>query len=93
MWISSDASYTTQPLELLNDSSLENLRTHGGTVNNSDANLSDNLSVQSIENEVVGSHQHNVNGNRDFPSLPRAKTFAEGSLLQMKIDQSEGYIS
>ncbi|KAF7836855.1 brefeldin A-inhibited guanine nucleotide-exchange protein 5 [Senna tora] len=91
----SEASYTTQPLELLNALSFENLRNHGSIVRNSDTNAGDNnVDVQSINSEVVvGDLSPDSSGKGKFSTLARTKTinFAgrEGSLSPSNGNRSE----
>ncbi|KAK4266036.1 hypothetical protein QN277_027011 [Acacia crassicarpa] len=82
----SDAAYTTQPLELLNTFSIENMRNYGG-VDRSDANAGDSLTVKSTDNEAVGVRQLNVNDNGNISPRVISNTNVggvEGS------DRSEG---
>lgn len=88
-----DASYTTQPLELLNALSFENVRNHGGIVRDSEANAGDNVIIKSIDNETVGGHQldTNSNGNLSPVASPIANADrVEDSVSQTNVDQSEG---
>ncbi|KAF7837607.1 brefeldin A-inhibited guanine nucleotide-exchange protein 5-like [Senna tora] len=89
----SDAAYTTQPLELLNTFSFENLRNYGSTDKNSEANAGDSFAAKSTDNEVVGGHQLDVNDNGKLS--PRAYSNlnvdgVESSGLQLNVDRSEG---
>lgn len=90
---SRDASYTTQPLELLNALSFENLRYHEGIIRDSEANAADSVTVKSIDNEVVGDHQLDINSNRKLSPLASSNANADGvkdSVSQANVDQSEG---
>ncbi|XP_019455526.1 PREDICTED: brefeldin A-inhibited guanine nucleotide-exchange protein 5-like isoform X4 [Lupinus angustifolius] len=87
-----DASYTTQPLELLNALSFENLRNHGGVIRDSEANAGDSGTSKSIDNEVVSGHQLDVNDNGKLSTRASSNTNADGvedSVLQMNLDPSE----
>ncbi|XP_028759990.1 brefeldin A-inhibited guanine nucleotide-exchange protein 5 [Neltuma alba] len=88
----SDAAYTTQPLELLNTFSIENMRNYGG-IDRSDTSAGDSLTVKSIDNEAVGVRQLNVNDNGKL--FPQAYSNinvdgVEGSGSQTNSDRSEG---
>lgn len=88
-----DASYTTQPLELLNALSFENVRNHGGIIRDSEANAGDSVTIKSIEYEAVGDHQHDANSNGKLSPLASSNANADGvedSVSQTNIDQSEG---
>lgn len=90
---SRDASYTTQPLELLNALSFENLRNHGGIIRDSEAYAGDSVTNKSNDNEVVSGHQLDLNDNGKLSPLTSSNTNADGveeSVLQMNLDQSEG---
>lgn len=91
--ISRDASYTTQPLELLNVLSFENLRNHGSIISDSEGNTGDSGTTRSIDNEVIGDHQLDVNSNEKLSPLASSNTNADGvedSVSQTIVDQSEG---
>lgn len=91
--ISRDASYTTQPLELLNVLSFENLRNHGSIISDSEGNAGDSGTTRSIDNEVIGDHQLDVNSNEKLSPLASSNTNADGvedSVSQTIVDQSEG---
>ncbi|KHN17773.1 brefeldin A-inhibited guanine nucleotide-exchange protein 5-like [Glycine soja] len=88
-----DASYTTQPLELLNVLSFENLRNHGSIISDSEGNTGDSGTTRSIDNEVIGDHQLDVNSNEKLSPLASSNTNADGvedSVSQTIVDQSEG---
>lgn len=89
LWNSSDASQTTQPLELLNVLSFENLRNHGSIDRNSDANAGDNAAVQSTDNEVGGNHQLDVSDNGKSSQVAHSKTLAGVEALGSS-DRHEG---
>lgn len=91
--ISSDAAYTTQPLELLNTLSFENLRNYGGIDRNSEASAGDNFTVKSNDNEVVGGHLLDVSDNGKLSPRAYSNTNVDGvedSVLQTNVDRSEG---
>lgn len=88
-----DAGYTTQPLELLNTLSVENIRNHGGIVRDSEDNADDSVTIKSTDREVVSDHQHEVNSNGNLSPLASSNANADGvedSVSQTNIDQSEG---
>ncbi|RDY07326.1 Brefeldin A-inhibited guanine nucleotide-exchange protein 5, partial [Mucuna pruriens] len=88
-----DASYTTQPLELLNALSFENLRNHGSIISDSEGNAGDTGTMRSIDNEVMGDRQLDVNSNGKLSPLASSNTNADGvedSVSQTNVDQSEG---
>ncbi|KAK7363367.1 hypothetical protein VNO77_05507 [Canavalia gladiata] len=88
-----DASYTTQPLELLNALSFENLRNHGSIISDSEGNTGDNVTMRSIDNEVASDRQLDVNSNGKLSPLASSNTNADGiedSISQTNADQSEG---
>ncbi|KAI5415380.1 brefeldin A-inhibited guanine nucleotide-exchange protein 5 [Lathyrus oleraceus] len=88
-----DASYTTQPLELLNALSFENVRNHGGIITDSEANAGDSVTIKSIDNEAVVDHQLDTNSNGKLYSLSSSNANADGvedSVSQTNVDQSEG---
>ncbi|KAI4344676.1 hypothetical protein L6164_011875 [Bauhinia variegata] len=88
----SDASYTTQPLELLNASSFENLRNHGSMLIDSEANATQ----KTINDGVVGDHQHDVSNNGKLSPLVYSNTNIDGvgdSVYQINVDHSEGFPS
>ncbi|WJX96402.1 Brefeldin A-inhibited guanine nucleotide-exchange protein 5 [Trifolium repens] len=87
-----DASYTTQPLELLNALSFENVRNHGGIVRDSEANAGDSVTIKSIDNEAVGDHQLDASSNGRLSPLASSNANADGvedSVSQTNGDQSE----
>ena len=89
---SRDASYTTQPLELLNALSFENLRNHAGIIRDSEANAGDNVTIKPIGNEV-GDHQLDVNDNGKLSPLVSSSTNADGvedSVSLTNVEPSEG---
>ncbi|KAI4335137.1 hypothetical protein L6164_013811 [Bauhinia variegata] len=85
----SDASYTTQPLELLNASSFENLRNHGGIVIDSESSAS----LKNINDEIAGDHKHDVTNNGKLSPLAYSNTNVigvEDSASPTNVDHSEG---
>nr|KYP57779.1 Brefeldin A-inhibited guanine nucleotide-exchange protein 2 [Cajanus cajan] len=91
-----DASYTTQPLELLNALSFENLRNHGSIISDSEGNAGDSGTMRSIDNEAMGDRQLDVNSNGKLSPLASSNTNADGvedSGSQANADQSEGETS
>jgi len=91
--ISRDASYATQPVELLNALTFDNLRNPGSIISDSEGNLGDTGAIRSIDNEVMADHQLNVNGNGKLSPLASSNTNAdevEDSVPQTNVDQSEG---
>ncbi|GAU16778.1 hypothetical protein TSUD_200210 [Trifolium subterraneum] len=88
-----DASYTTQPLELLNALSFENVRNHGGIIRDSEANSGDSVTIKSIDNDAVGDLQLDASSNGRLSPLASPKSNADGvedSVSQTNGDQSEG---
>ncbi|KAL9325769.1 hypothetical protein ACSQ67_006414 [Phaseolus vulgaris] len=90
-----DASYATQPVELLNALTFDNLRNPGSIISDSEGNLGDTGAIRSIDNEVMADHQLNVNGNGKLSPLASSNTNAdevEDSVPQTNVDQSEGSV-
>ncbi|CAJ2650059.1 brefeldin A-inhibited guanine nucleotide-exchange protein 5 isoform X3 [Trifolium pratense] len=88
-----DASYTTQPLELLNALSFENVRNHGGITRDSEANAGDSVTIKSIDNESVGDHQLDASSNGRLSPLASSNANADGfedSVSPTNADPSEG---
>lgn len=88
-----DASYTTQPLELLNALSFENLRNQGSIIGDSEGNAGDSGTMRSIDNEVSDDRQLDVNSNGKLSPLASSNTNADGvedSVSQINVDQYEG---
>ncbi|KAK7265505.1 hypothetical protein RJT34_33125 [Clitoria ternatea] len=88
-----DASYTTQPLELLNALSFENMRNNGSITGDSEGSIGDNGTLRSIDNEIVNDRQLDVNSNGKLTPLASSNTNADGvedSVSQTNVDQSEG---
>ncbi|XP_061361482.1 brefeldin A-inhibited guanine nucleotide-exchange protein 5 [Gastrolobium bilobum] len=88
-----DASYTTQPLELLNTLSFQNLGNQGGIIRDLEANAGGSPTIKSMDNEIVGDHQLDVNSNGKLSPLASSNTNADGfddSVSQANVDQSEG---
>ncbi|KAK7291769.1 hypothetical protein RIF29_07169 [Crotalaria pallida] len=88
-----DASYTTQPLELLNALSFENLRNPGGIIRDFEGNSSESVTDKPIDSETGNGHQLDVNDNGKLSRLASSNTNAdgaEGSALKSNLDQSEG---
>lgn len=56
-----DATYTTQPLELLNALGFENLKNHTALTKESEVNMGDIASPQILDNGEVYDHQLDVN--------------------------------
>ncbi|KAL3744597.1 hypothetical protein ACJRO7_013808 [Eucalyptus globulus] len=56
-----DATYTTQPLELLNALGFENLKNHTALTKESEVNVGDIASSQTLDNGEVYDHQLDVN--------------------------------
>ncbi|XP_057747505.1 brefeldin A-inhibited guanine nucleotide-exchange protein 5 [Arachis stenosperma] len=87
-----DASYTTQPVELLNALGFENLGKHGGIVGDSGENVGDNVTIKPIVNEV-GEHQLDGSDNGRLSPLASPNTNADGvedSASHTNVEQSEG---
>lgn len=90
--ISREASYATQPLELLSALTFENLRNPGSIISDSEGNPRDSGAIRTIDNEVMAD-QLNVNSNGKLSPLASSNTNAdevEDSVSQTNVDQSEG---
>ncbi|XP_027369107.1 brefeldin A-inhibited guanine nucleotide-exchange protein 5 isoform X1 [Abrus precatorius] len=88
-----DASYTTQPLELLNALSFENLRNYGSIISDSEGHPGDSGTMRSVDNEVAGDRQLDVNSNGKLSPLASSNTNGDGvedSVSQTNVDHSEG---
>lgn len=82
--ITRDASYTTQPLELLNALGFENLKNNGGLIRDLEVDLGDSTSVDN--------HQYDSSDN-GAPRTPNATVLMDHnqeSGPQMNSDASEG---
>ncbi|KAJ7955363.1 Brefeldin A-inhibited guanine nucleotide-exchange protein like [Quillaja saponaria] len=66
-----DATYTTQPLELLNDLGFDKLKNQGGLVRDSEVNAGDN--------GTVDNHQFDIGENGKVSSLAYSNTNADGT--------------
>lgn len=98
-FITRDATYTTQPLELLNALGFENLENNGVLIRDSEIDASDSPSLKP-DYEDVDNHQFDSSANGKVPALaspsssvPNAATSTDhnqGSGLQMTLDASEG---
>lgn len=64
-----DASYTTQPVELLNALGFENSKNHSVSSRDFEISTSDVPSLKSDENEAIGHHQRMVNDVGDTYAL------------------------
>ncbi|KAL2338842.1 hypothetical protein Fmac_013288 [Flemingia macrophylla] len=73
-----DASYTTQPLELLNALSFENMRNHGVIIGESEGNTGDTGTMRSSDNETMGDRQLDVDSNGKLSPLASSNTNADG---------------
>lgn len=98
-----DASYTTQPLELLNALGFENAKNH------TEMNTADNLSLKSIDNGQVDNHHPDASDNGKMSPLGSPGIGVDGTVgtpnasvlldrnqeieLQSNMDASEGVAS
>lgn len=64
-----DASYTTQPVELLNALGFENSKNHRVSSRDFERSTSDVPSLKTVENEAIGHHQHVFNDVGDTYAL------------------------
>ncbi|KAH7856207.1 hypothetical protein Vadar_033926 [Vaccinium darrowii] len=64
-----DASYTTQPLELLNALGFENSKNHSVSSRDFERSTSDVPSLKTVENEAIGHHQRVFNDVGDTYAL------------------------
>ncbi|KAL6997714.1 Brefeldin A-inhibited guanine nucleotide-exchange protein 5 [Sarracenia purpurea var. burkii] len=68
-----DASYTTQPLELLNALDFENSKNHSVLSRDFEVSTTDNSSLRSVEKQPIDNHQHNVGDIEDTYTLASPK--------------------
>lgn len=95
-----DASYTTQPLELLNALGFENLKNNGVLIRDSEIDVGYSRSPKSVDYEGVDNHQFDSSSDGKVPALaspgssaPNAATSIDHnqeSGQQMNLDVSEG---
>ncbi|XP_057949137.1 brefeldin A-inhibited guanine nucleotide-exchange protein 5 isoform X2 [Malania oleifera] len=95
-----DASYTTQPLELLNDLGFEHPRNRTLLTRDTEVDTGDTSSLKSVNIERVGSHQVDAVGGENISPIDTASSKNQNASvmpnpdheqgLQINLDKSEG---
>ena len=75
-----DASYTTQPLELLNALGFETPKNHIVLTRDFEVSTGDSPLLKSVENEPIDNHQRNVTDNGDTYSLASLNIGIDGTV-------------